>query len=163
MGWTTRAGLLVAQIACGPRTNPTPKETKILDWSLAQSDRDSIRSASLTDKAAHDVEYVDAETGVTLALHIETARAAYTEAGKAMTLPAVTALTATVVDARDLILAKPSCRGLFYDMAIPPTTTILECMLRAQRPSYDHIVFMQLDGSGMLVPGSGPPPSKTAN
>ena len=140
--------IVVALAACGRHPHPTPPGTKVLAWDISHSDRAALRSAAFSGLTPKDLALADADTGVRLALHLELARATYMEDGTAMALPVLVSLAATVTDANDFTLADARCEGPDYDLALPPTTTILDCTLGATRPDADLRIFFQLDGSG---------------
>ena len=140
--------IMVALAACGGHTNPTPAGTRVLAWDISRSDRAALRTATFANLTSKDLALSDADTGVTLALHLELARATYSEDGTAMALPVVVSLAATVTDANAFTLADGRCAGPDYDLALPATTTLIDCTVGATRPDSDLRIFFQLDGSG---------------
>ena len=72
-----------------------------------------------------------------------------------MNLPVITALSVTVASSNDFKLATPKCEGPNYDMAMPPTTTMIDCSMHATKKNNDSIVFWQMDGSGSVLPEPG--------
>ena len=144
--------LVVSLLVVGCSKNAgTPANTKVLDWTVAQGTREPIKTATLANKASKDTDYIG-DHGVKLKLHVETATASYTEGSSQMNLPVVTALTVTVTDSNGYSLTKSKCDGPNYDMALPPTTTIIDCTMSATKKNDQSIVMWQMNGAGEILP-----------
>lgn len=157
----TRHVLLLALAACGPgkNANPTKAGTVVLDWKLADSDRASIRTASLSDTKTQTIDYttyVDPEnkTSVKLKIVLETSTVRFGEEGAQREHRAPTKVTVSVIDANDFTLANGKCMGPHYDMGLPPgRDMILHCTLGADKPHWDVGVTFMAYGDGRLDDG----------
>ncbi len=152
-------GLLAVTLSvggCGNK-NATPAGTKVLDWSIANSDRAAIKTATVDARKTSDrVEtFTIANEDVKLKLHIETGTAKYEEGGKPMQVSSVTAVTASVEDGKDYTFTAGACRGPNYATLTPgtaPGDTVLDCLIHADKPKYQMLVTFQMKGDGSLVP-----------
>ena len=147
--------VLFAVTACTKHnSNPTPAGTVVLDWKLAQADREPIRAAKTTDVQTKDVEYIahpTDDTNVKLQVHLETATVAFEEAGSQVTHRAPIALVVKVVDGNDFTIGNGKCGGPNYQLAAPgeaPRDMLMDCRFKATKPSFDvgFMIFTYADG-----------------
>ena len=152
--------LLVA--ACS-KNNPdaTLVGTQILDWQLAQSDRETIRQAAASSVKAQDIDYVahpTDDTEVKLKVHLETATVKFEEGGRQVTHTAPIKLSVVVVDNGNftLKLSDRNCAGPHYQLAAPgdaPDEMLMDCYFHAKKPNYDVGFFIFAYGAGKIDDG----------
>lgn len=141
--------------ACNKNANPTPAGVTVLEWTLARSDRASMKDATLSNKQTKDLDYVDEDTGAKVKLHVETAIAKFKEDGKDVEHDTVSAIAATVVDGKDFTFADHGCHGPNYPLSAPgsaPRTMMLDCSIGLKKPRYDGGIFFQMIGDGTILP-----------
>ncbi len=152
-------GLLAVTLTasgCGNK-NATPAGTKVLDWSIANSDRAAIKTATVDARKTSDrvATFTLANEDVKLKLHIESGTAKYEEGGKPMQVSSVTAVTASVEDGKDYTFTAGTCRGPDYATITPgaaPGDAVLDCLIHADKPRYQMLVTFQMKGDGSLLP-----------
>ncbi len=160
MTWSIHRGVIVAFLvvaasACDSNKNATPKDAKVLEWTLAKTTRASMKDATLTNKATKDLVINDAATGVKLSLKLETATAKFNEGGKDVEHDAIVGLTATATNPNEFTLVDRGCDGPNHQLAAPgaaPRAMILDCRIKADKPKFDGFVSFQLLGDGTLLP-----------
>jgi hypothetical protein len=152
-------GLLAVTLTasgCGNK-NATPAGTKVLDWSIANSDRAAIKTATIDARKTSDrVEtFTLGNEDVKLKIHVESGTAKYEEGGKPMQLASVTAVTASLEDGKDYTFSAGTCRGP-DDATLKPGTApgdaLLDCLIHADKPRYQMLVTFTMKGDGTLLP-----------
>jgi hypothetical protein len=139
--------------------NPTAPGTTVLAWELAQSDRETIRSAKLSESTSKDLDYVahpTDDTTVKVAIHLETATTVFSEAGEEVNHRAPVKLSVKLVDGADFTLGNGTCMGPHYKLAAPgaaPRDMILHCIVKAKKPSYDVSFTIYAYGDGTIDDG----------
>jgi hypothetical protein len=158
----TRIALLLALIACGSdkNDNPTKPGSVVLTWTLAESDRLSIRSAKQADAKSQELDFaeavdVDKKVPVKVKVTLETATVTFEEDGKQVEHRAPVNVKITAVDANDFTLTNAKCMGPHYDMQLPPgRDMILHCTVRAKKPKYDLLLTVYAYGDGHIDNGN---------
>jgi hypothetical protein len=157
-GMRTIAIVVVCLAACGNKSSEhaNPKGAKVIDWSASTSTRDAFKTATFENKSTRDdvIEVKTCADTVKLKLHLELATAKYTEAGTAMSIGSITALTATVEDGKGFEFSKGACDGPNYELTAPgtmPGFTILDCHLHAEKPNNSCAPMFQLKVDGTLI------------
>lgn len=152
--------LALAVLGCQPSNpNPTAAGTTILSWELAQSDRETIRSAKLSETTVKDFDYEahpTDDTTVVVAVHLETATTVFTEAGEQVTHRTPVKLSLKLVGGADFTLGNGRCMGPHYKLAAPgeaPRDMILHCIVKAKKPRYDVSFTIYAYGDGTIDDG----------
>jgi hypothetical protein len=148
--------------ACGPKSNPSPSPSgaTVIDWRLAQSDRDAIRQAATSDVKVFDREYTahpTNDTAVKLMVHLESATVVFREADEQVSHHAPIALTVKVLDGGDFTFGKVTCMGPHYKLSDPetgPLDMLLHCYTHATKPSYDVGFTMYAYADGTINDGN---------
>lgn len=142
--------------ACPKKPEGTAAGTRVIDWKLAQSDRESIRGATTAEVAKKDVPFTahpTPDSTVVLALHLEVATVTFTEDGKPATHTAAISVSADVTENGGYSFGTPQCAGPHYQLAAPgeaPREMMLMCNVRVKKSDADVLISFTVRGDGKV-------------
>lgn len=147
-------------VACSSDANPeaTKPGATVLEWELADSDRESVRAAKIGDvevsEHAFDGEVSPEGVKVKVNVHLETATVEFEEDGKLVTHAAPVRLKIEAVDAAGFTLSPLRCMGPHYTLDLPPAhDMILQCYVKATKPRWDVSFVVYAYGDGRIDDG----------
>lgn len=144
--------LVLVLSACPKKAEGTAAGTRVIDWKLAQSDRESIRSATTAEVVKKEVPFTSHPTKdstVVLTLRLETATVTFTEDGKPTTHTAPISVSADVVEGGGYTFGATQCSGPHYQLAAPgeaPREMLLQCSVRVKKSDADVLVSFTARG-----------------
>lgn len=151
--------LVTTLAACSSDANPdaTKPGATVLEWELADSDRESLRAAKISEVAASQHAYQGVlSNGVEVKVNVqlETATVEFEEDGKLVTHAAPVKLKIEAVDAAGFTLSLQRCMGPHYTMDLPPAhDMILHCYVKATKPRTDVSFVVYAYGDGHIDDG----------
>lgn len=129
---------------------------RVVDWKLAQSDRESIRIAPTSDVISQQKQLTSHPTNdstVVLKVSAEFATVTFSEDGKDVTHSAPVSLTAEVVEGGGYTFGAVNCSGPHYQLAAPgetPREMLLQCSVRVKKADADVLINLTARGDGTL-------------
>jgi hypothetical protein len=128
-----------------------------MEWDLAQSDRESIRDASTSNRKVFDVEHIgypSKETPIKILVHLETATVVFPESGANVTRSAPVKMKLTSSDSNGFTLSGSHCLGPHYLMETKtPNQMLLLCTIRAVRTGRNVLVSFAAYADGSVDDG----------
>lgn len=160
---TTLTLLALALAACSSDANPdaTKPGATVLEWQLADSDRESIRAAKISDSKTSEHAFESEVTDgakIKVNVELETATVEFEEDGKVVTHAAPVKLKIEAVDAAGFTLSPLRCMGPHYTMDLPPAhDMILQCYVKVTKPRTDVSFVVYAYGDGHIDDGKPKP------
>jgi hypothetical protein len=150
----------LALVGCTKKNeNPTPAGTTILAWDRTQSERETIRSGTMSDAKTHDFEYtgypID-DVAVKVKVHLETATVVFTHDDKETIHTTPTKISLVLVDGADFTLHDGKCWGPHFKLGAPgeaPRDLILHCIVKATKPNASVSFSFYAYGNGTMDDG----------